>query len=185
MLTCPKCGSNTIYLKENGGQTGAFCTVCDRWIKWVGKKERDSADLVKQIEASSQANLEKFKANQAVNNIQSMTSASTASNTPTVEAVMAASADLFKPTSIEIGVQSNMVEHTETPLRTTTTYQHPDCKHFEFSDDLNIRVVDGSNVVFVGELAYVAPQGGYLRLKPDGLVVYDKNLCLAATFKRV
>ena len=182
MLTCPKCGSTTIYLKEKGAHKGAFCTVCDAWITWVGKKQLDSKEFIKQIEDSSVANLERFKSEQATKTVES---AATPTPTAAVDAVMAASEGLFKPTTIDVGVQSTMVEHKETPTMTTTSYQHPDCKHYEYSDSLHVRIVNGNNVVFIGETAYVAPHGGYLTVKPDGLAVYDKNLCLAAVFKRV
>lgn len=183
MLTCPNCGSTTIYLKEKGAHKGVFCTMCDKWITWVGKKQLESEEFLKQVEASSVANLERFKREQAekqVEQVETPVATQTA-----VDAVLAATDDLFKATAIVVGGQSVMVEHTETPAMTTTSYKHPDCKHYEYTDSLRVRIVNGNNVVYFGETAYVAPNGGYLDMKSDGLAVYDKNLCLAATFKRV
>lgn len=36
---CKKCGSVDVFLKSNGTQTGLYCSDCDTWLKWVGKKE--------------------------------------------------------------------------------------------------------------------------------------------------
>lgn len=36
---CNKCGSMDVFIKQNGGQTGLYCSDCGSWIKWVGKSE--------------------------------------------------------------------------------------------------------------------------------------------------
>lgn len=41
-LICKTCGSNKIYLKKRGMQVGAYCSTCDKWIKWVSKKDLTS-----------------------------------------------------------------------------------------------------------------------------------------------
>lgn len=38
-ISCNTCGSSEIYLKKRGMQVGAYCRKCDKWIKWVGKKD--------------------------------------------------------------------------------------------------------------------------------------------------
>lgn len=39
VIKCVNCGSSDIYLKHRGMQVGAYCKKCDKWIKWVGKKD--------------------------------------------------------------------------------------------------------------------------------------------------
>jgi len=39
-ITCKKCGSLDVFIKPNGTQTGAYCSDCGAWIKWVGKDEQ-------------------------------------------------------------------------------------------------------------------------------------------------
>lgn len=39
MLRCNNCGSSGIYLAKKGPQIGAYCAECNRWIKWIGKKD--------------------------------------------------------------------------------------------------------------------------------------------------
>jgi len=36
---CEKCGSMDLFIKSNGSQTGLYCNVCGKWIKWVSKSE--------------------------------------------------------------------------------------------------------------------------------------------------
>ena len=36
---CNKCGCEEFYTKESGKQTGLYCKKCDKWIKWLSKKE--------------------------------------------------------------------------------------------------------------------------------------------------
>lgn len=38
-LVCKSCGSSELYLKQKGPNVGAYCNKCDKWIKWIGKKE--------------------------------------------------------------------------------------------------------------------------------------------------
>lgn len=40
IFECGKCGSGDIYIKENGSQVGLYCGDCGRWLKWIGKDER-------------------------------------------------------------------------------------------------------------------------------------------------
>lgn len=40
MLKCKWCGNSVasqFKMEVKGSQTGLYCTVCDRWQKWVGK----------------------------------------------------------------------------------------------------------------------------------------------------
>lgn len=36
---CHKCGSTDIFIKQNGSQTGLYCSEGCGWLKWVSKKE--------------------------------------------------------------------------------------------------------------------------------------------------
>lgn len=36
---CTKCGSNDLFLKKSGNNTGLYCGDCGAWLKWVGKRE--------------------------------------------------------------------------------------------------------------------------------------------------
>ena len=38
---CPHCGSIDVFTKEKGAQTGLYCGDCGKWIKWVGKDEKN------------------------------------------------------------------------------------------------------------------------------------------------
>ena len=38
---CPHCGSIDVFTKEKGTQTGLYCGDCGKWIKWVGKDEKN------------------------------------------------------------------------------------------------------------------------------------------------
>jgi DNA-directed RNA polymerase subunit RPC12/RpoP len=61
LYTCKHCGGENIYLEQRGNNKGVFCTDCDSWIAWVGKKVLGSKELKQQIDASSAANLERTK----------------------------------------------------------------------------------------------------------------------------
>lgn len=40
VMQCEKCNSSEMFLRKKGqDKTGLYCSVCGRWIKWVGKKE--------------------------------------------------------------------------------------------------------------------------------------------------
>lgn len=47
-FSCKKCGSVDLFIKENGVQTGLYCSDCGSWIKWLGKNDKRLAE--KQIE---------------------------------------------------------------------------------------------------------------------------------------
>jgi len=38
---CPSCNNDVFDMRQNetGYHTGAYCTSCGRWIKWLGQKE--------------------------------------------------------------------------------------------------------------------------------------------------
>ena len=36
---CKKCGSVSLYTKNNGNNVGLYCSDCGAWIKWLGKDE--------------------------------------------------------------------------------------------------------------------------------------------------
>lgn len=36
---CNKCDCEEFYTKESGTQTGLYCKKCNKWIKWLSKKE--------------------------------------------------------------------------------------------------------------------------------------------------
>lgn len=36
---CKKCGSTSLYTKNNGNNIGLYCSDCGAWIKWIGKDE--------------------------------------------------------------------------------------------------------------------------------------------------
>lgn len=38
---CPHCGSTDVFTKEKGTQTGLYCGGCGKWIKWIGKDEKN------------------------------------------------------------------------------------------------------------------------------------------------
>lgn len=37
---CRKCGSDKLYIEENGTQCGLYCKSCGAWQKWLGKNEK-------------------------------------------------------------------------------------------------------------------------------------------------
>lgn len=39
-IICPDCKGQKFFIKENGSQTGLYCSHCGRWIKWLNKKEK-------------------------------------------------------------------------------------------------------------------------------------------------
>lgn len=44
-ISCKKCGSVDLFIKENGSQVGLYCSDCGAWIKWLGKDERRLIEL--------------------------------------------------------------------------------------------------------------------------------------------
>lgn len=34
-MKCKNCGSEEYYIKRVGPHTGAYCSECDKWIKWI------------------------------------------------------------------------------------------------------------------------------------------------------
>lgn len=36
---CKKCGSTSLFTKNNGNNNGLYCSDCGAWIKWLGKDE--------------------------------------------------------------------------------------------------------------------------------------------------
>lgn len=34
---CKKCGSTSLYTKNNGNNVGLYCSDCGAWIKWYEK----------------------------------------------------------------------------------------------------------------------------------------------------
>ena len=36
---CNRCGSIDFYTKPRGYNIGLFCSMCDKWKKWLGKDE--------------------------------------------------------------------------------------------------------------------------------------------------
>lgn len=36
---CNKCGCEEFYTKESGTQIGLYCKKCNKWMKWLSKKE--------------------------------------------------------------------------------------------------------------------------------------------------
>lgn len=36
---CNKCGCEEFYTKESGTQAGLYCKKCNKWVKWLSKKE--------------------------------------------------------------------------------------------------------------------------------------------------
>ena len=38
-ITCKKCKSRDLFLRESGSATGLYCADCGVWQKWVRKKE--------------------------------------------------------------------------------------------------------------------------------------------------
>lgn len=58
---CKKCGAvNHIRLEKKGTATGIYCTLCDSWLKWIGKDELKFAE---QIINSNNSNEEQTKSN--------------------------------------------------------------------------------------------------------------------------
>jgi len=43
-FSCNKCGSVELFIKENGTQTGLYCTDCGKWVKWLNKSENMLAE---------------------------------------------------------------------------------------------------------------------------------------------
>lgn len=39
-FSCPKCGSEDLFLRKSGNNMGLYCGDCGKWIKWVNKNER-------------------------------------------------------------------------------------------------------------------------------------------------
>lgn len=58
---CKKCGAvNHIRLEKKGTATGIYCTLCDSWLKWIGK---DEIKFAEQIINSNNSNEEQTKLN--------------------------------------------------------------------------------------------------------------------------
>lgn len=38
-MKCKYCGSEEIHIQPSGVHTGAICTKCGRWLKWLRPKE--------------------------------------------------------------------------------------------------------------------------------------------------
>jgi hypothetical protein len=36
---CDKCGSLDVFLRKKGSAVGLYCDGCERWFKWLGKKD--------------------------------------------------------------------------------------------------------------------------------------------------
>lgn len=36
---CSECGQTKMFTKQNGTQTGLYCSNCGKWQKWLGKSE--------------------------------------------------------------------------------------------------------------------------------------------------
>lgn len=57
MITCRKCSSADIFVKEQGTQKGLYCNKCGAWQKWVGK---DELRVVERQIQSSKSELSQF-----------------------------------------------------------------------------------------------------------------------------
>lgn len=56
-----KCGSNKVFIQENGTQTGIYCKECGKWIKWIGKKEIPFAEeYIKEQNKNDNSNTNKI-----------------------------------------------------------------------------------------------------------------------------
>lgn len=38
-MVCSRCGESEVFLRKKGNATGLYCLGCEKWYKWVGKKE--------------------------------------------------------------------------------------------------------------------------------------------------
>lgn len=45
-FTCKYCGMHTPVYKEVGPHTGEWCQFCQRWIRWIPKKELKQDDTI-------------------------------------------------------------------------------------------------------------------------------------------
>lgn len=36
-----KCGSTDFFFADKGKQTGIYCSLCGKWLKWADKNERN------------------------------------------------------------------------------------------------------------------------------------------------
>jgi hypothetical protein len=43
-FACRKCGSEMLFIKDNGTQVGLYCSDCGAWQKWLGKDEQRLAE---------------------------------------------------------------------------------------------------------------------------------------------
>lgn len=57
-IFCKKCGSADLFIKSNGTQTGAYCSKCGAWIKWVSKEKIRLIE--RQIESKKESDLSQF-----------------------------------------------------------------------------------------------------------------------------
>jgi transcription elongation factor Elf1 len=38
---CKRCGHNNYYKQEKGNHLGVYCSLCDKWFKWIKQSEVD------------------------------------------------------------------------------------------------------------------------------------------------
>lgn len=58
MITCRKCGSADLFVKEQSTQTGLYCGNCGAWQKWIGKEELRVVE--RQIHKGGKADLSQY-----------------------------------------------------------------------------------------------------------------------------
>ena len=44
-IRCKCCLTTETVLREKGPHVGAYCANCGRWLKWLGKNEKNLVDL--------------------------------------------------------------------------------------------------------------------------------------------
>lgn len=44
-IRCNRCLTTEVVLREKGPHIGAYCANCGRWLKWLGKNEKNFVDF--------------------------------------------------------------------------------------------------------------------------------------------
>lgn len=44
-IRCKSCLTTETVLREKGPHVGAYCANCGRWLKWLGKNEKNLVDF--------------------------------------------------------------------------------------------------------------------------------------------
>ena len=53
--TCKYCGRDQLFIRPSGNNTGLYCRICGKWLKWMNKNEIRAFNAQNDILESSDA----------------------------------------------------------------------------------------------------------------------------------